>query len=354
MTVLFINSTRKWGGVKTWTLDYGRALQKRGHRIVAIVRPGTPFVSACRRAGFRTYPLRLGAKYSPFGIWRTLRVLRREKPDVVVVNISKDLNVGAVAARIAGIPVVHRIGLVEDFKNSWEERLWHRYLVDRAVVPSRYLRDRLVEALPWIDAGRLVVVPNSKFSEEQEEARPGEPADPVVFGVSSQLSPSKGHSFLLQACEILKNRGLGFRLRIAGTGRLEPVLRSECKRRGIEQVVEFAGFQNPIGPFLGGLHVFVLPSLGESFSNAVLEAMWAGLPVVAFRAGGVPEVVGSAGMLVPPKNAEALAEAMERLLCDPDLRGELGRRARERAEREYSVERNVVRLERVFREVGAR
>ncbi len=354
MTVLFINSTRKWGGVKTWILDYGRALRARGHGIVAVVRPGTPFEQACRSAGFRTYAFRLGPKYSLPGVLRVIRVLRRERPDVVVVNISKDINVGAVAAKLVGIPVVHRIGLVEDFKNSWEERLWHRCLVDRAVVPSRYLRDRLVEALPWFDADRLVVVPNSKFPDQQGTAHPGAPADPVVFGVSSQLSPSKGHSFLLQACEILKNRGLSFRLRIAGRGRLEPVLRAECERRGLERVVEFVGFQNPIGPFLEGLHVFVLPSLNESFSNAVLEAMWAGLPVVAFRAGGVPEVVGSAGILVPPKNAEALADAMERLLRDPDLRGELGRGARDRAEREYSVERNVVRMERVFREVGAR
>jgi len=354
VTVLFINSTRKWGGVKTWILDYGRALRARGHRVVAVVRPGTPFEQACRSAGFGTYAFRLGPKYSPAGVLRVVRVLRRERPDVVVVNISKDINVGAVAAKLVGIPVVHRIGLVEDFKDSWEERLWHRYLVDRAVVPSRYLRDRLVKAFPWFDAGRLVVVPNSKFAGEQEAARPDEPADPVVFGVTSQLSPSKGHSFLLQACEILEKRGLSFRLRIAGTGRLETALRSECKRRGIERLVEFVGFRNPIGPFLGGLHGFVLPSLGESFSNAVLEAMWAGLPVVAFRAGGVPEVVGPAGILVPPKDAEALAEAMERLLRDPDLRGELGRRARERAEREYSVEHNVVRLERVFREAGAR
>ncbi len=352
MNVVFINSTRKWGGVKTWTLDYGRALQDRGHRVAVILRPATPFEPACRDAGFHTYPVRLGAKYSPVGIARVVRVLRAEAADVAVVNISKDLNVGAVAARFSGVPVVHRIGLAEDFKGSLEERLWHRFLVDLGVVPSRYLQRRILDRLPWFAPDRLVVIPNSKAAGEIPTASPGVPADPVVFGVTSQLSPSKGHRHLLDACAALRDRGVRFHLRIAGTGGLEPRLREEVSARNLEEIVTFSGFQSPVGPFLARLHGFVLPSLNESFSNAILEAMWAGLPVVAFRAGGVPEVVGDAGILVPSGDAGALANAMERLAEDPAERARMGRRARARAEAEYDLARNADRLEAVLREVA--
>ncbi len=354
LSILFVNYTRKWGGVKTWTLDYGRALQDRGHRVAVVVRPATAFVDACRRAGFGVHPVRLGAKYSPVGIARVLAVLRAERPDVAVVNISKDLNVGAVAARIARVPVVHRIGLVEDFKGSREERLWHRFLVDRAVVPSRYLRDRLLETVPWFSADRLAVVPNSKRPDGVPLARPGDAEGPVVFGVTSQLSPSKGHLYLLQACEKLRVRGVDFRLRIAGTGGLEARLRTECDRRGLGALVSFDGFQASVPDFLAGLHGFVLPSLNESFSNAVLEAMFAGLPVVAFRAGGVPEVVGDAGVLVAPGDVDGLAAALERFARDPDLRRTWGCRARRRAADAYDLGRNVAMLERLFAEVAGR
>jgi glycosyltransferase involved in cell wall biosynthesis len=352
LTVAFVNSIRPWGGVKTWTLDFGRALQARGHRVIAVARTGTAFDDACRRAGFHVVPARFGFRYNPVAISRLVRVFRRERPSIAIANISKDLNVGAVAARLTGIPVIHRVGHVLDFRGTVQERLLHRFLVHRIVVPSEHLRDQLLRELPWLVDSELAVIPNSKQPEDYpllDEDR--DSADCFVLGVSSRLHRGKGHSYLFQALALLVSRGYHIRLRIAGEGALGAALAREATQRGLSDVVEFCGFQRDIPAFLAGLDCFVLPSLNESFGNTALEAMWAGLPIVAFRAGGIPEVVGDTALLTPSGEIAALANAIERLIRDPQLRHRIAQAARRRAEECFDVTRNVERFEALIRDV---
>jgi glycosyltransferase involved in cell wall biosynthesis len=353
LTVCFLNSTRKWGGVKTWTLDFGEALQERGYRIVAAVRPGTPFVEACRAQGFTVYPLRYGPKYNPVAVLRLVRMLRRERPAVAVVNISKDLNVGAVAAKLCGIAVLRRVGLEEDYRGTREERLLHRMVVDHVLVPSHFLKAGLRRRLEWMRPEAISVIPNSKqLARYRPPQRCAE--GPVVFGVSSQLSPSKGHTYLLQALGALREQGLRVELRVAGTGPLESALQGEAVDRGVAEAVTFCGFRRDIPAFLERIDVYVLPSLKEDFPNAMLEAMCASLPVVAFDVGGVPEMLGDAGILTPPAEISPLVEAMKRLIRDPGLRVELGRAARRRAEEKFDLDVNAGALERLLRELACR
>lgn len=345
----FVNFSRKWGGVRTWTLDFGGALRARGHRVVAVVRPGTPFEAACRAAGFSVHALRPGAKFSPLAVLRTARVLRQEGVDVAVVNIGRDLSVGAVAARCLRIPVVHRVGLVEDYDGTLAERLRHRLLVDAILVPADWMRGALLAALPWLRAGEVHAIPNSKPLAPLRRAERAEGA-PVVLGTASQLSASKGHTLLFQALEAQGRTDV--RLRVAATGPLDGALRAEAAERGLGGRVEFAGFQADIRSFLRTLDAFVLPSLKEGFPNALLEAMAEGLPVVAFDLEGVKEMVGEAGLLVARGDAAALAAAVGRLIGDGDLRRELGAAARRRVEERYDLAANAGRLEELLRRVA--
>jgi glycosyltransferase involved in cell wall biosynthesis len=351
LTVAFVNSIRPWGGVKTWTLDFGRALQARGHRVIVVTRTGTAFDDACRCAGFHVIPARFGFRYNPVAISRLARVFRREGPAIAIANISKDLNVGAVAARLAGIPVVHRVGHVLDFRGTVQERLLHRFLVSRIVVPSDHLRDQLLQELPWLVDAELAVIPNSKQPEDYPPPEDRDPAGCFVLGVSSRLHLSKGHTYLFQALALLVSRGHRIRLRIAGEGAAGAALAREATQRGLADVVEFCGFQRDIPAFLAGLDAFVLPSLDESFGNTALEAMWARRPIVAFRAGGIPEVLGDTALLTPPGEVGALANAIERLIGDPELRHRIVQAARTRAEARFNATRNVERFEALIRDV---
>ncbi|GAB4265004.1 MAG: glycosyltransferase [Deferrisoma sp.] len=332
-------------------MAFGRGLRERGHRVLGIVRAGNPFEQACRKAGFTVYPVRFGPKYNPVAIWRLVRIFRRERPEVVVVNISRDLEIGAVAARVCGIPVVHRVGLVEDFRGTLEERWQHRVLVTRVLVPAEWMGAELARRFPWIESGRIRVVRNGRPAVRLPSAWVRKDA-PVVFGTASQLSPSKGHHSFLRAAGILASEGVSFRIRVAGSGALEGELRQQTAQEGLSDRVEFVGFVKDMQTFLAQLDVFVLASLKEGLPNALLEAMAAGLPCIASDLPGTREVGGDAVLLVPPGDAPALARAMRRLSTDAEFRGTLAREAAARVRKCFDLDTQVGVLERVLREVA--
>lgn len=344
MNICFINFNRKWSGVKTWMLDFGIKMQEKGHHITVIIRPETNFHEACVRAGFNVYSFTPGMKFNPASIIRIVYILKKEKIDITTVNISKDVNIGAIASRLAGIPVLHRVGLPGDYKDSWMEKLHHR-LMSAVIVPSHYLKDEL-DKKGWLTK-EIEVVYNSKLPNAYKPHTVRE-RSPLVIGVTSQLTVPKGHIYLLKAVERLLRKGVEVRLRIAGTGKAEQDLKMYAEQHLPAGIAEFRGFTTDIPGFLAGLDIFVLPSTSESFGNTLLEAMFAGLPCIAFDTEGMPEVLGKTGILTPPRDAETLADNIALLAKNAELRREYSRKARARAMAVYNIEVNKDLLEEVF------
>jgi glycosyltransferase involved in cell wall biosynthesis len=190
-----------------------------------------------------------------------------------------------------------------------------------------------VSVLPLIvdDCGGLVPAPGP-------HARRVE----TVFGYAARMEEGKGPLFLVSALAELNRGGRAGLLKMAGTGPQFPEVKARVRELGQRDACEFAGFYTgPLGrsAFMHGLDVFVHPSLAEGTPNSIIEAMAHGLPVVATDVGGIPDLISEGGgLLVPPGDAAALAEAMRRLAFDPDLRASVGRAARERYLKLFSPE----------------
>jgi glycosyltransferase involved in cell wall biosynthesis len=165
--------------------------------------------------------------------------------------------------------------------------------------------------------------------------------DTPTIGVVARLEPVKGIDTLLHAAAALRARRPGFRLQIAGSGSAQAQLVALRDRLRLENVVEFLGWRDDLARLHAGWDVFALPSRHEGFGLAALEAMAAGLPVVASRTGGVPELVvdGETGVLVEPADVAGLAAGLERLIADPTLRAGMGAAARNRAEEHFGAAR---------------
>jgi len=177
-----------------------------------------------------------------------------------------------------------------------------------------------------------------------------------VAGMIARFDKVKGHEILLDAAARLKPSVPGLRLRCAGEGRLLERLRWQLKPAGLEGVVEFPGRVADKWAFMAGCAVGVIPSLGsEAVSRAALEWMALGRPVIASRVGGLPDLVsdGVTGLLVPPGDSAALAEALASLLADPRKAEALGRAGRERWEREFSLDVFYEATQQVYDEASA-
>jgi glycosyltransferase involved in cell wall biosynthesis len=168
------------------------------------------------------------------------------------------------------------------------------------------------------------------------------------------LEPQKNLPFLLKAMKRLKEEGLdAITLLIAGSGSQEATLRTLVQAGGLQETVHLLGLREDIPDLLSALDVFVLPSVWEGLSVAAMEAMAAGLAVIATPVGGNPELIqdNQTGILVPCQDVKALAEAIKRLYLDPALREKMSSRGRERIEGYFNHERMVTQIQDLYEQI---
>jgi glycosyltransferase involved in cell wall biosynthesis len=252
----------------------------------------------------------------------------------------------------------------------WHLRVWRpdsaldwllARLATRTIAISAAVRGRLGR---WPEAyRRCVVVPNgldlSAFVPARDRATVRRslglsPGDRVV-GVVGRLAPFKGHEFLLQAFARLRAEDARIRLLVVGDGPRRAALERQAIELGIADAVQFTGHREDVADLLPTMEVFVLPSVAEDFGRVLLEAMALERPVVATEAGGVPEIIERqvCGLLVPPADPQALADAVRTLLADPALGRAMGRAGRQRVESAFSLQRHAELVQAVYQDVHA-
>ena len=223
---------------------------------------------------------------------------------------------------------------------------------DRLVAISREISGELRAA--GVPANRIVHIPNGVVVPSAPLRRPAVPGEAALIFVG-RLEASKGVTTLLPAFAQARaaRPTLAWRLWMAGTGTLRADLERLAHSLDIEGCMQFLGTVADVERYLGQADIFVLPSLAEGLSNALLEAMAAGLPSIATRVGGTPELIqeGETGLLVAPEDTAALAAAMVRLADDPALRQSLGQRARRKVEAEFGLDRIAQRYEALYAEL---
>lgn len=293
--------------------------------------------------------------------------LKKEKPKIVHGFLFHAYILGTFAAKLAGVPIViaSRRSLGHFKEKKWHyllaERLANR-MTDLIVANSEAVRDDVIRQ-EKVEPAKVRVVYNGVDPALYEiPADPalrtslGIPEEARIVGVVANLIHYKGHRFLLQAWRTVKQKIPGARLLLVGDGPLRGALEELAQELGLEKEVRFLGSRQDVPRLFALMDVAVLPSLEEGFPNAILEAMAAGKPVVATNVGGIPEAVihGKTGLLVPPKDPQALADAIIQLLCDPKLAEEMGKAGRERVTKEFGLDRMVKEMEGLYEELISR
>jgi glycosyltransferase involved in cell wall biosynthesis len=263
-------------------------------------------------------------------IVRIVRLLRRLKPQVLHAFLYRSYVLGPPAARLAGVPVVVAGRRSQSFFK--EGRRWV-FALER--VASRITDHVVANAIAVAEDTRTVErMPGHKLSVIYNGLPPsaferitGEQVDttlPVVVCVANLL-PVKGHRFLIEAALMLAQRGRPCTLVFIGDGSEREHLERSASELKVD--VRFIGSCTDTRGFLARADVVVLPSLNEGLSNALMEAMAAGRPIVGTAVGGTPELLEGRGILVPPSDPIALSDALCRLLDDPEFAASLAAKA---------------------------
>jgi glycosyltransferase involved in cell wall biosynthesis len=324
------------GGAQSYVAQLLPALTEQYEVVVAAYGPG-PLRAAAEQAGAEFVPLhhvrRAIGPRDLAGFVELVRLFRRVRPDIVHLNSSKVGALGRLAAVAAGVRV--RVFTVHGWSFSPHRGAAAQgyRLLERALSPLAWTvcvsRGDYAKA-PWLN-GQAVVIPNAVDVARMARSRL-EGSPPTIVSVGRLVLPK---SFWHLAAALRQLEPGSFRALVVGQGPQESYL------RGIEGV-ELLGDRDDVPDLLGRSDVFVLSTLSEGMPISILEAMAAGLPVVASEVGGIPEIVvdGETGLLVPPGDADALAGALRRLLDDPELRRRLGAAGRARVEEHFDVARS--------------
>jgi glycosyltransferase involved in cell wall biosynthesis len=221
------------------------------------------------------------------------------------------------------------------------------YTCAHAVVAnSRAAADRLL--LEHVPRRKVVVIPNGLDADRFAARTPRARVRTIVM--VANLRAEKGHDALIDAAVEVLRRFPDARFELVGDGPMRDALRTRAAERGVAHAVMFAGHCDDVAARLAYADLFVLPSRSEAFPNAVLEAMAAGLPIVASGVGGILELIDDdrTGLLVTPGETAPLADALCRLIADPALAGRLGDAARADAHARYSFDRMVGAFEHLY------
>jgi glycosyltransferase involved in cell wall biosynthesis len=307
---------------------------------------------------------------SPHFDWPVLpklvSLLRRREITIVHTHVWPANVWLRVAARLAGVPVAvvteHTVPLWKRRPQLLVDR-WLAGATGRIICVAEAVRD-FYRTRVGIAAEKLTRIHNGVMLEpfqelpdpsQQRTALGVDPRSRVLLAVG-RLLPEKGHRYLLEALTRLRERHPRTVLLVAGEGPLRGELERASRAAGLNGSVRFLGNREDIPCLLLAADVLVLPSLREGLPLVVLEAMAAAKPVVVSDVGGTREAVvdGVTGLLVPPADPSALASALSVLLADPAKAQAMGREGRRRVEREFSAERMVREVERVYEEELAR
>jgi glycosyltransferase involved in cell wall biosynthesis len=356
--VVHVETGRHLYGGAAQVLYLMGGLRDEGVESILVAPPGSAVAEAAEKRNLRVRRVPLAGEADLRFVPRLAAVLREEAPDLVHCHSRRGADtLGGLAARTVGVPaVVSR--RVDNPEAPALARL--KYGLYRKVITiSERIREQVIST--GVPERKVTCVRSAV-----ELERWSGPCDPhrfrwvsgalegeVTVGVAAQLIERKGHRDLLEALPAILARVPHLRTVFFGRGPLEEELRTTAARLGLASRITFAGFVDDLEPLLPCLDLLVHPAHMEGLGVILLQASAAGVPIVAARAGGIPEVVreGVNGLMVPPGDPPSLANAVLRVLEAPDLSARLREGGRSLAREEFSVGAMVRGNLAVYREV---
>ena len=349
--VLYLVTGLHVGGAEKLVLHLTTHLDRRRYAPVVASLIGGALTPDFERAGIQVHDLRMRVKWDLGVLARLARVLRAERPAILHTHLVHADLLGRLVGRWCGVPIiVNTVHMIEPFRRGgllqrldrWTAARWsHGHAAVSEAVKQQ------VRAVEGLAADRITVIPNgiprppalSGAAQEAARAELGLAPGTPLIGIVSRLEARKGHHLLFAAMQLLGGRWPGLHCVVVGDGEERRALEAQARTLGLASRVTFLGTRHDVPRWLASLDIFLLPSLLEGAPMVLLEAMAAGVPIIATQVGGVPDLLEheTTALLVPAGETAALAAAIHQLLSDPLLARQLGDRARQEFARRFDA-----------------
>jgi len=357
MKIAYISCKKKWGGVVSWMIQTALGLEKRGHEVWIISHPNSRLNKSIP-ANIKLISKRAGFDFNPISILWLIGFIKKHDIDIVVANIKKEVLWGGLAAFFTKIPLVQRLGNVNDMPIRPD--IWKQLLVKSCLVPGNCVKREIEAKQSWWSPNKIKVIHNGRNTLKSDvnrnsafRANWGVPTDAIIIGVTCQLVHGKHIDHLLDAFAKLPWQENPWFVVIAGEGPEKDNLQQQCSSLSIDERVKFIGFTSKPMDVSAAYDIAVFTSAFEGFPNTVVEYLAAGVPTVSSNINGVNEIIehNHNGYLYPYGNIDCLATYLLDLLSDSDKRQVFSRAGQETIEGRFSETIVIAQLEEYFSEL---
>lgn len=353
MTILQYITPSRMGGAEEYFLRLVVHLRAQGHRVIVVTKRDTPLRHELEKRvashGIELFAWHTRGKFDAITLSKLVKLIRRERVDLVHTHLTTASWNGNIAARICRVPAVAHVHAADS--KTWFQWAHYQIAVARGVKAHLVAQGVKPRQIPVLYYG-LDLSPHRVLELRDAKAQIGVPRDAPVVGVVASLIERKGHRFLLEAIAgstQLRNLHAVF----AGEGALLETLKEQVRVLELGNRVHFLGFCNDAKNVMAACDVVALPSLKEGLSIAVMEAMSLPRAVIATDIAGMPELVrdGETGRLIPPNDIDALRLALEDLITDDELRNRLALQGRAWLEEHFDQRKCLAEVEAFLVEV---
>lgn len=358
MSLFHIDAGREWRGGQRQVLFLARELAAKGLDFRLVVQPQSPLHEKAAAEDLPVLPVKMRSEADLAAVLRLAWAMKRRRCALAHFHDAHGLAVGKAAARLAGVPL-----RVISRRVDFPLRSRRKYIrnIDAVIAISEEVKRVLLEG--GVPASLVEVVPSgidfTPFREVREKdflrREFGFEPDDYLVGIVAQLEDHKGHRYLIEAAGFLKARAPHIKIIVVGEGSLRMELDRRARQLEVADMVYFLGFREDVPRILASLDLFVLSSHMEGLGSSLLDAMASRLPIVATQAGGIPEIVihRKTGLLVPPRDQDALAQAILKLYLDRPLAARLAHGGYESVHKNYSAEAMAHKIIRVYERLAA-
>jgi glycosyltransferase involved in cell wall biosynthesis len=360
LNILFINSLMIYGGGEVWMITAAKELIKRGNNLTIICKPDSQLKKYADMNNINVIPLNIGGDINPNTIFKLARIISKNKIDIILTNMDKELRLCGIASKISGRgKIVSRRGIDLPLKNKFHYRITYNKLADIIIANSEATKKTLLKNASWLTPDRIKVIYNGINVEDYAETKTkdlhkelGIPENIPLIGFVGRLSVQKGIEYLLKAFLKVKSR-LNAHLLIAGTGELEEHIKKFISQNNLKDSVYLLGFRDDTNNIMRTIDLLILPSLWEGFGIVLIEAMAAGKPCLTTQISSMPEIVENniSGIVVSARDSNSLAEACLKIISDKELANKMGMEGKRIANERFEIVKMIDSYEKVFNEL---
>ncbi|MCU4156459.1 glycosyltransferase family 4 protein [Carboxylicivirga sp. A043] len=354
MNLLLINSIgrQKWGGGEKWMVLAASELIKKGHHVHIGCRVNSVLEQRAKEANVPVVRIDIYTDFSLAGFLQLKKLVKKLGVELIIGCQNKDVRVAGFMSRLTNGPIVLSRQGVQLLNKSGKYKWSFLPYCDGIITNTNSIKQEY-DSYGWWDNEFVKVIYNgineTKISDtcyDLSKYIPASVKNPLVIVSTGRLAKQKGFEYLIDAARSIVKNHPNIYFFIAGTGKLETVLKRQIHELHLDENVHLLGFQKNISELLNAADLFVLPSLYEGMPNSLMEALAHGLPAVSTRVNGVEELMkdGEHGYVVEPKSVSDLEEAIEKLIVDAELK-EKGQQGAKHVKEKFSINKMVDSLE---------